>query len=48
MTELLAMVFAAALSAGNAEVDRTAAEGAAKIAMARLSPPRRRNASRYT
>ena len=36
MTVLLAMVFAAALSAGNAEFDRTAAEGAAKIAMARF------------
>ena len=36
MTVLLAMVFAAALSAGNAEFDRTASEGAAKIAMARF------------
>ena len=36
MTVLLAMVFAAALSAGNAEFDRAASEGAAKIAMARF------------
>lgn len=36
MTVLSAIMFAAALSAGNAEFDRAASEGAAKIAMARF------------